>query len=338
MQKLNVLRLSGFRVLCMATAVLSLGMMLDAGQALAVKLKMGTVWQTSGSYPGYVAVRDAIVKGNPDFQVAVVESGGAVMTEEATAKGQVDFGNSDAPDLYMKYNGIEKYQGQKPAKNLRILWVNQHRPNTIFVLEKSGIKSIEELDGQSYGVLIGSIVGDTFRYIMDLNGIKPKYFPGEPGALSDAVENNKIWGYCKSGDKESSITRIALSEPITLLPLSDEVLEKVRKANPAYRKSIIKAGSYPGQTEDVQTWTSASYISGRDDIPEDVVYKMIKAVHENAKDIRKAAGANYFQLVEQLTQATVDYASIPLHPGSIKYLREQGVDIPDELIPPEMKM
>jgi hypothetical protein len=28
---------------------------------------------------------------------------------------------------------------------------------------------------------------------------------------------------------------------------------------------------------------------------------------------------------------------IPLHPGAVKYWKEQGKDIPPELIPPEMK-
>ena len=28
---------------------------------------------------------------------------------------------------------------------------------------------------------------------------------------------------------------------------------------------------------------------------------------------------------------------IPLHPGAVKYWKEQGKDIPAELIPPEMK-
>jgi hypothetical protein len=28
---------------------------------------------------------------------------------------------------------------------------------------------------------------------------------------------------------------------------------------------------------------------------------------------------------------------IPLHPGAVKYWKEKGMDIPAELIPPEMK-
>jgi len=30
---------------------------------------------------------------------------------------------------------------------------------------------------------------------------------------------------------------------------------------------------------------------------------------------------------------TVKYSSIPLHPGTIKYLKEKGIDVPARLIP-----
>ena len=89
------------------------------------------------------------------------------------------------------------------------MWVNQHQPNTVFVVASSGVKSINELNGKPYGVLIGSIVGDTFKVIMEENGIKPAYYEGEPDALSDAVSNKRIIGYCKSGVKEASIQQIA---------------------------------------------------------------------------------------------------------------------------------
>jgi len=31
------------------------------------------------------------------------------------------------------------------------------------------------------------------------------------------------------------------------------------------------------------------------------------------------------------------YVKLPLHPGAVRYFREQGVKLTDEQIPPEMK-
>jgi TRAP transporter TAXI family solute receptor len=300
-----------------------------------VRLKMGTVWQTSGSYPGYVAYRDIIVANNPDMQIAVVEMGGAVITEDAIVNGQVDFGNSDAPDLYMKYNGIGKYAGQPKADMLRALWVNQHQPNTAFVVASSGVKSITELNGKPYGVLIGSIVGDTFRAIMEQNGIKPAYYEGEPGALSDAVSNKRIIGYCKSGVKEASIQQIALTTPITILPIPNDILAQTIAKYRGFHTAVVPAGSYPGQTQNVPTWTSASFIVGTNKLSEEVVYRMVKSVYENRKQV--LATVSSWNLIEQMPQNIVEYGSIPLHPGTVRFLKEQGVTVPDSLLPPEMK-
>ncbi len=299
-----------------------------------VRLKMGTVWQTSAAFPGYVAYRDVIVAKNPQIRMAVVEIGGAVVSEDAVVEGEVDIGNSDSPDLYMKYHGIGKYEGQPKAQMLRALWVNQHQPNTVFVTAASGVTSIEQLDGKPFGVLIGSIVGDTFKAIMEQNGIKPAYYEGEPGALADAVANNRLIGYVKGGEREATIKEIALTTPIRILPVPEEMLVQTFAKYRGFRKSIIPAGSYDGQTEDVPTWTSASFVVGTTKLSEEVVYAMIKSVYENRKDV--LASAPSWTLLENMPQNIVDYGSIPLHPGTVRFLREQGVTVPDELLPPEL--
>ena len=305
-----------------------------AQAASNIRLKMGTVWQTSGSYPGYVAYRDIIVANNPDMQIAVVETGGAVLAQDAVATGQVDFAQGDAPDLYMKYNAIGKYAGQPKADMLRMMWVNQHQPNTAFVVASSGVKSINELTGKPYGVLIGSIVGDTFKAIMEENGIKPAYYEGEPGALSDAVSNKRIIGYCKSGVKEASIQQIAVSTPITILPIPDNILAKTLAKYKGFNKAVIPAGSYPGQTQDVPTWTSASFMIGTTKLSEDIVYRMISAVHKDkAKVLASVKGWNLLGDPKNI----IEYGSIPLHPGAVKFLKEQGVTVPNHLMPPELK-
>lgn len=299
-----------------------------------VRLKMGTVWQTSNAFPGYVAYRDVIVAKNPNIRMAVVEIGGAILSQDAVAQGEVDIGNSDSPDMYMKYYGIGKYAGQPKAQMLRALWVNQHQPNTVFVTKASGITSIEQLDGKPFGVLIGSTVGDTFKAIMEDNGIKPAYYDGEPGALADAVANNRLIGYVKGGEREATIKEIALTTPITILSVPEEMLVHTFAKYRGFRKSVIPAGSYTGQTQDVPTWTSASFIVGTTKLSEEVVYAMIKSVYENRVDV--LASVPTWTLLKNMPQNIVDYGSIPLHPGTIRFLKEQGITVPDYLMPPEL--
>jgi TRAP-type uncharacterized transport system substrate-binding protein len=65
-------------------------------------------------------------------------------------------------------------------------------------------------------------------------------------------------------------------------------------------------------------------------ISEELGYKMVKASMENFPDQVAAypsvKGVN-------LPQLTLETCNVPLHPGAIKYYREIGLKIPENLIP-----
>tara|TARA_B100000405_G_scaffold218347_1_gene154661 strand:+ start:92 stop:298 length:207 start_codon:yes stop_codon:yes gene_type:complete len=66
---------------------------------------------------------------------------------------------------------------------------------------------------------------------------------------------------------------------------------------------------------------------------EKVVYDMTKAFWENL-EAQKAA-------VPQMRSLSLETAlqdlNTPLHPGALRYYREQGLDIPDNAMPPEAR-
>ena len=80
------------------------------------------------------------------------------------------------------------------------------------------------------------------------------------------------------------------------------------------------------------TWTTS-------DLPEWAGYEIFKAVHEHkAEQVAVYPKAGIFDY----TQDTVTYLAglsetnpIPLHAGSVRYLKEQGIEVPERLIPPE---
>jgi len=63
------------------------------------------------------------------------------------------------------------------------------------------------------------------------------------------------------------------------------------------------------------------------------VYKIVKAVSEGLEH-QKAA---FKGTTDSIPQLTAEVSQSPLHAGTIKYLREKGVKIPDHLIPAEAK-
>ena len=65
----------------------------------------------------------------------------------------------------------------------------------------------------------------------------------------------------------------------------------------------------------------ASFVTSAD-VPDDLVYVVVKAVFENLDDFRKQHPA--FANLDP-KKMIVDGLSAPLHPGAIKYYKEKGL-------------
>jgi TRAP-type uncharacterized transport system substrate-binding protein len=64
-------------------------------------------------------------------------------------------------------------------------------------------------------------------------------------------------------------------------------------------------------------------------LPEDLVYQLSKALFENNAYLVKIHPSAAYTTPAN----AVKYSPIPLHPGTIKYLKEKGIEVPAKLIP-----
>ena len=103
---------------------------------------------------------------------------------------------------------------------------------------------------------------------------------------------------------------------------SPEALARKDKIHPYSFPVLVKGGTVPGA--DVDTWVmgTENYVVARADIPDDVVYEMNKALWNNLKEL-----GTYHPNLKSWNQKT--YVSrklfIPYHPGSVKFLMENGL-------------
>jgi TRAP transporter TAXI family solute receptor len=61
----------------------------------------------------------------------------------------------------------------------------------------------------------------------------------------------------------------------------------------------------------------------------DMVYNLAKALYENNDYLLKIHPSAAYTTPEN----AVKYSPVPLHPGTIKYLKEKGVAVPAKLMP-----
>ena len=83
----------------------------------------------------------------------------------------------------------------------------------------------------------------------------------------------------------------------------------------------IPAGTYKTTTDDVTTFGVMATFVSHENVPEDVVYEVTRAVMENLDDFRSLHPA--FRNLDP-ADMIVNGLSAPIHPGAAKYYAEQG--------------
>jgi len=119
----------------------------------------------------------------------------------------------------------------------------------------------------------------------------------------------------------SAVMDLGSARKITVIPVPDDKLRALQKINRGYDKRIIKAGSYPGQDKDVQTIGTWTHLMMRCSTPEDLVYKVTKALAQNMDNL-----GNVVSAVKGLTAKDMATdVGVPYHPGARKFYREAKV-------------
>jgi len=119
----------------------------------------------------------------------------------------------------------------------------------------------------------------------------------------------------------SSVMDLASARDIQVMEVPDEKLRELQKINRGYDKRIIKAGSYPKQSKDVQTIGTWTHLVASCKLPEDTVYKITKALATNVENL-----GNVVSAVKGLTvKDMATDVGVPYHPGALKYYKEAKV-------------
>ena len=289
---------------------------------------------TSPVYSYWVAVAKSVEKVYPQFKITVSETTGALDITKRVRSKQAVMGNSMANLDFANYNGTDQFKGNANTK-ARILWYYDHLIAQWVVSKESGITSIEQLTGKDFnpGGAGGGIV-DITKKTMDLFGVKPRYYEGTQAAAMEAMQNRHILGLSKTGPvPDAFFQQIQVNLPLNILGLTKEQMDKALTTYPYWTAYTIPAKTY-GDTKEVQTVAVLTGAQTTSDLPEEVGYAFFKAMWEGGKPIWQAAYPSAANVdVLKLTLQS----KVPLHAGAIKYLKEKGITVPDNLIPPEYK-
>ncbi|MCK4512548.1 TAXI family TRAP transporter solute-binding subunit, partial [bacterium] len=135
-------------------------------------------------------------------------------------------------------------------------------------------------------------------------------------------------GFLVAGFPTSAIEELAVSTDVTIVDVSDDILQKLGRAGyPFYVRQELPAGAY-GMDADVSTVAVQAMLCVGADVPEDIVYEMTKILFEQVGELT----AIHTKANDITLDTALDGMSLLLHSGAVKYYKEAGVTVPAELI------
>jgi hypothetical protein len=307
-----------------------------AGQVFAAKKFFAiTTGGTGGTYyPLGGLLAQALTERVPDVVVTGQAGNASVANCNLIKDHQIESAFVQNNVAYSAYEGKDQFAG-KPVKNLR--GIASLYPETIQIVARadSGIKSLKDIKGKKLipGDRGSGTEVDTLN-VLAAQGLTYKDFAGVDwlgfsGASQRLQDKQADVTFTTAGWPTAAITELAMSTNIVLVPIEEALINKITKTYAFYSKVVIPKGTYKGMTADVATITTMAQWVVDEQVPEELVYNLTKALWEKGKD-GKESGADVMAKVHakgrdvQLKTALSGMA-IPLHPGAAKYYKEKGL-------------
>ncbi len=314
--------------LALAVGVLMTGLKGPAGAAEQQFVSIGTGGVTGVYYPTGGAICRLVNKNRKQHGIrcSVESTGGSVYNINTIKAGELEFGVAQSDWQYHAYNGTSKFADKGKFGKLRAVFSVHPEPVTVIARADAGVNQLSDVKGKRLNIgNPGSGTRGTWEVIEEALGWKRSDLKlaaeMKSAETGQAVCDGKIDAYFWLVGHPSALTQESLATcDAKLVHVKGSAIDKLVKDNSFYRKATIPAGMY-NNSEDIQTFgVGATFVSSAD-VPDKVVYTVVKAVFENFADFKKLHPA-FANLKE--TEMISDSLSAPLHPGAVKYYKERG--------------
>lgn len=320
-----------FVVCLLVLAVAALGIAPAIAADYSLKIGGGPTGGTFNQFTNAMAVY--VPKVNPNIQASSVGSGGSVENLKRVHNGESDFGLSYAVDSDLGFQGKLP---QDPVKydKIRSMGYLYGAPAQLVVRVKDGFKSAMDLKGKR--VALGNAGSGAaasaerfFRHIGLWDNFKPT-FMGYSAAAS-AFQDGKIDAFwVLVGYPNASVIEAAVQVKIALLDVGVDAEKTGFYKAYAYSASVIPAGTYGKDIPETKSFQDSCILTTNADQPEELVYTIMKTLWSAEGMQAMVMAKKTFKAMNM--ENAFSGASVPLHPGAIKFWKEQGKEIPANLM------
>lgn len=282
----------------------------------------GTYYPTGGAICRFVNQ----YKKESKIRCSVESTDGSLYNLNTLKNGELDFGIVQSDIIYQASKGEGVFKNAKFPK-LRSIMAIYPELLTLVTKKDANINKLLDIKGKRINLgNSGSGNETTTLALFRASGIDKSDLKQAAifasSEMPDALKYNQIDGYFYMvGHPTANIKDAANSTDIKIIPFDNDILDSLVEKYPYFTKGFIPAGTYKNQSNDITTFGVKAVLVTNENVNENIVYLLVKAILENFDEFKKLHPA-----YENLTkESLLNGLSAPLHDGAKKYFMEAGL-------------
>lgn len=289
---------------------------------------------TGGSwFPTGATIADLANTSFDGQPVSVIPGAGAIGNVARVGVGKSDMGLSYGPFLKMAKDGGNDVNPNEGYDNLRAILALNAYPFHFLVADSVGISSLDELKDVSGDIILASEVsGSSMHFIVErmfekyglpLDEIK------KAGGRVQQLSTDGRKDAWQNGQVNMASFMFAPPHPIIIeqmrirdsqiMGFSDAVIEELTNEL-GFDVFELTSEHYPNQKAPAKTVAMPTLLFGTAELDEELVYELVKNVANNKQRMVNAVGS----LASWNPEDMVKGLGIEIHPGALKFYKEQG--------------
>jgi len=302
----------------------------QAGKKFKAKIGGGPTGGTFNTFANAMAV--FVPKNMDNIKLSAVGSGGSVENVKRVSSGESNFGLCYAVDSALGRAG-QLPKDEKKYDGTMAMGFLYGAPAQLVVRADSDIKTAKDLIGKRVAVgNAGSGASASaerfFRHLDVWDKFKPQFL-GYSAAAS-AFKDGKIDAFwVLVGFPNRSIIEASVQVDIRLIDVGVDAVKYGFYDAYAYIPVTIPAGTYGDDMPECSTFQDATFLCANKEVPTDIVFKIMETLWSEK-------GMNAMVLAKKTFKTmTLENgfagASIPLHPGAVKFWEGNKKSVPANL-------
>ncbi len=261
---------------------------------------------------------------------------GSISNLQNLRAGQLEFGIAQSVWHYHAYKGTTRFfKDNGPFRKLRSVFALHAQPVTLIVRRNAGIKSATDLQQKRVNIgPAGSGTRGGWNVLQSAFGWSRHDFKHQSdlraGDAANALCRGEIDAMIYISSHPSALTKQVLTKcKAQLADISGPAIDRLVSQSSFYRPARILRGFYNNR-KDVHTFGVGATLVTNADVPEDIVYNVVKSVFDDLAAFRK----RHPMFVNLDPREMIkDSLTAPLHRGAKRYYAERGwIKAPELLV------